>query len=530
MKLSKSKIFLLCLACFIFGIALFSFLPAYFIKNDFLWFFCFIFFSVLSIFLFKFNKNKYFKILALLGLFLFLGFWRYSFSILENNPSDIAYYNNKKVVFSGIVMGEPDAREKNVKYKVKVKKIKFENKIFNVSGNVLVTQKLFPKYEYGQSLVLLCELEKPEEFNGFSYDRYLERFDVYSVCYSPFLIKEIDPNLYASANKIESIKIFFYKKIFKFKNKIKTLVEYGLGDPEAGLAKAIILGDKRGIDDGLRDKFSKVGLSHIVAISGMHISILSALVMGGLLLAGIARRKAFYAGVCFLILYITLIGMPASAMRAGLMGFLVLFAMHIGRLNKLVNSLVLAGAILLFINPRLLRDDIGFQLSFCAVFGIAYAYPLFNDLFKKIENKFKDKFILPWHEFFLKFLKVIFGIFGITMAAQVFTLPIIAINFSVVSLIAPISNLLVLWVLPILMISVLIAILLSFFFPFLGPLWFLVPGLFLKYIVYIAELSVNLPLAYFEVDYLPFTWVFLYYFLIIYFIVKKYNKKNRNAL
>jgi competence protein ComEC len=530
MKLSKSKIFLLCLVCFIFSIALFSFLPTSFTKNDFLWFTCFIFFSVLAIFLFKFNKNKYFKILALLGLFLFLGFWRYSFSILENNPSDISYYNNKKVIFSGIVMSEPDVREKNVKYEVKVKKIKFENRIFNVSGKVLVTQKLFPKYEYGQSLVLLCELEKPEEFNGFSYDRYLERFDIYSVCYSPFLVKEIDPSLYASASKIESVKIFFYEKIFKFKNKVKNLIEYGLSDPESGLVKAIILGDKQGIDDGLRDKFSKVGLSHIVAISGMHISILSALVMGGLLLVGMARRKAFYAGVCFLILYITLIGMPASAMRAGFMSFLVLFAMHIGRLNKLVNSLILAGAILLFINPRLLRDDIGFQLSFCAVFGIAYVYPLFDGLFKKFENRFKYKINLFWQDFLFKFLKVIFEIFGITMAAQVFTLPIIAINFSVVSLIAPISNLLVLWVLPILMISVLIAILLSLLFPFLGPLWFLLPGLFLKYIVYIAELSVKLPLAYFEVDYLPLAWVFIYYFLVIYFIVKKYNKKNRNVL
>jgi hypothetical protein len=48
--------------------------------------------------------------------------------------------------------------------------------------------------------------------------------------------------------------------------------------------------------------------------------------------------------------------------------------------------------------------------------------------------------------------------------------------------------------------------------------------------VYIAELSVKLPLAYFEVDYLPLTWVFIYYFLVIYFIVKKYNKKNRNVL
>ena len=127
-----------------------------------------------------------------------------------------------------------------------------------------------------------------------------------------------------------------------------------------------------------------------------------------------------------LISYIILIGVPASAIRAGIMGFLVMFCFYIGRLNNLTRSLVFTAVILLLINPKLLRDDIGFQLSFLAVFGIAYLFPKLN--------KWSDKIGITK-------CKKIKNIFFITISAQIFIFPILMINFSQVSLISPISNL-----------------------------------------------------------------------------------------
>ena len=290
-------------------------------------------------------------------------------------------------------------------------------------------------------------------------------------------------------------------------------MQAGLPEPEAGLAGAITLGYKKGIGVFWQKKFSEVGISHIIAISGLHISILAALVMGFALNIGLPRRKAFWLASLFLLAYIFLIGLPASAMRAGLMGFLVLWAMNLGRLNKLTNSLVLVAAILLLINPKLLRDDIGFQLSFLAVLGIAYFFPIF----KKWAGERKGK------------VATLLDIMGITISAQVFTLPIIALNFDQVSIIAPISNLLILWTLPILLVTILAGLALSLVLPGLSWLFFLPSLLVLKYIMVVANWLAGLPGAYLEVDYFWWGWAGVYYLAVIYLLVF-FNRKYEKAL
>ncbi|MFH1662155.1 MAG: ComEC/Rec2 family competence protein [Candidatus Falkowbacteria bacterium] len=493
----KSKIFLICCVSFIFGIAIASFLPENILKYNLLFFIAITFFSVILALFFKYNIIR---LIALVGLFLFLGIWRYSISLPVNSPDKIWYYNGQTIDVVGVISNESDIRANNQKLEIDVK-----NK--NISGKVLVTTNLYPKYNYGDAIEFTCELQAPERFSGFSYDRYLARYDIYSVCYYPHVSRN---TYHISRNNFQDL---FYRNIFVLKDKLREVINYGLGEPEASLAKAIILGDKKGIPEDLRDNFSRAGISHIIAISGMHISILAALVMGALLGIGLSRKKAFLFSSIFLIIYIMLIGLPASAMRAGLMGFLVLWALSIGRLNKITNSLVLAGAILLLINPRLLRDDIGFQLSFLAVLGIVYCYPIFN----RWAEKWKIK----------KYFKIIFNIFAITMAAQVFTLPIITYNFNQVSVVAPIANLLILWTLPVLMILILIAIFLSLIFFDFAFIFFLPAMLLLKYIIIITEWLTKLPYAYFEVDYLSLVWVVVYYVVVgwgVWKIRKKYAK------
>lgn len=486
--LSKSKIFLYSSIFFILGIFLASFSNLEIIKHDIWWFGGMILCLVLIII---FYKHKRVFLISLFGLFLFLGIWRYSVSIPVNSPDKIWYYNEDVISAIGFVVEEPDVRQYNQKLKIKTK----------YDGKILVTTNLYPSYNYGDEVKISCEFKTPEEFSGFAYDRYLARYDIYSVCYYPKI------ELISSNNGS-----WFYEKIYLFKNKIREQINYNLNEPEASLAKAIIIGDKKGMTDDLRSKFSQIGLSHIVAISGMHISILSALVMAGLLGLGVSRKRSFYGATAFLIIYIILIGMPASAMRAGIMGFLVLLAMNLGRLNKLTNSLALAGLVLLLINPRLLRDDIGFQLSFLAVLGIAYFYPLLN--------KYLDKFKIPK-------LKGIRDILNITISAQVFTLPILAFNFNQISLIAPISNLLVLWILPVLMIAIILALVLSFVFPSLGVVFFLPVAVLIKYIIFIADFLSKVPLAFIEVDYIWWGWGVVYYVIIVW-LVRIVNDKKVN--
>jgi len=499
--MQRAKIFLICCIAFIVGVAVASFLPANLISHDLGWFIGIV---ISAIALALFFENKKIIFIGLIGLFLFFGLWRYALSLPLNAPDKIWYYNGQTVNIRGAVCNEPDVRESNQKLEICVENIKldFANQpnVNLVTGKILVTTSLYPSYAYGDRLEVKCELKAPEEFSGFSYDRYLARYDIYSVCYYPNINK-------LSEKKTRGI----YKSIFTFKNKLRDLVNYGLPEPEASLAKAIVLGDKKNIPSQLRENFSQAGVSHIIAISGMHISIIAALLMALLLGLGLSRQKSFWLASIFLLLYIVLVGLPASAMRAGLMGFLVLWALNLGRLNKITNSLVLAAAVLLLINPKLLRDDIGFQLSFLAVLGIVYYYPILNTGFEKIK---------------IPKLKGIRDIIGITIAAQILTLPIIAFNFSLASLISPVSNLLVLWTLPFLMVAVLGALFFSLILPTFSFLFFLPANFLLKYIIIVAEQLVRLPYAYIEVDYLWWGWAVAYYIIAGWIILKLRAKRN----
>lgn len=465
MKIQKTKFSLFFCLAFIFGIALASFLPFNFLEKDIWYFIGAMSFFVLTI---LFWKNQKIFFVSLVGLFFFLGIWRYSLNLPVSAPDKIWFYNNTQVDIQGIINKEPDRRDSNQKIEIEVESLNGKK----VSGKVLVTANVYPEFAYGDKLKIVCELETPEEFDGFAYDRYLARYDIYSVCYYP-MVKRMGSGQGSR----------FYALIFRAKDILRNTINQNMTEPEAGLARAIVLGDKQGVSENLKDTFSQTGISHIVAISGMHIAILSVIFFNLILGLGLNRRVGFYLVSFFLFFYIMLIGFPASAVRAGIMGFLVLLALHIGRLNRLINSLFFTAAVLLLFNPKLLRADIGFQLSFLAVFGIAWLYPKFKNF---LEDKKVPKF---------------FGardIFLVTLTAQVFTLPIIAFNFSQISLIAPLTNLLVLWMLPFLLISILIAIFLSFLFPPLGIVFFLPSKIILLYIIYIAQFLNGLPLSYIQ--------------------------------
>ncbi len=302
----------------------------------------------------------------------------------------------------------------------------------------------------------------------------------------------------------------FYSKIFSFKAKLAGLIDTGMSEPESSLARPIFFGGHKGLDQKVRDDFQKTGLTHIMAVSGFNVSILAVIVMAVLLALGISRRYSFYIAVMILAAYIVMVGLPASAMRAGLMGFLVLWALKLGRLNKMTNSLVLTAAVLLLINPKLLRDDVGFQLSFLAIAGLVYAYPILEAVWQKIK---------------LPKLKGLSDGLLITLAAQVFTLPILAYNFSQISLIAPLANLAVLWTLPVLTIFILIALPLSWAVPGLSFIFFLPSLILTEYILIVVKYLAGLPFSYVAVDYLWWGWAVVYYAAAIFVVIKLRNSE-----
>lgn len=460
MNLSKSKIFLYCNLFFILGVCVASFMHEKLLNLEFLYFFLILLgFLFVIIFRKKILSKKY-LVSILFFSFCMLGIWRYTLSKIE---SGIVEYENQKIEFIGTVCVE--SQNNKEKQKVVLDKLVFK---YPLAGKILVNADLYPKYEYGDILRVVCRLQLPKKVNGFAYDRYLALDNIYAYCYYPKI------------EKIGEKKNILMTVNYSIKNKVRDVIEKSLGEPEAGLTEAIILGDKHEITGELKEKFSKIGLSHIIAISGMHISILIVLMSFILLNLGFDRRVIFYILIFFLFAYILLIGNPTSALRAGLMGFFVLYAIHIGRLNKIFNALVCSAVILLLINPRLLRDDVGFQLSFLSVLGIL----LYSNCWGQ---KFSKQKYFPKYKVINQFINFVFNVLVISIVVQIFIGPIILYNFGSISLLSPISNLLVLWILPILLSVIICAIILSLLFPFLNIIIFLPVSICWQYILLIVN-------------------------------------------
>ncbi len=200
----------------------------------------------------------------------------------------------------------------------------------------------------------------------------------------------------------------------------------------AELCIGVMLGDKSVLSTGIRRDFRRVGVSHILAVSGMHISIL----IGGMLFAlrkmGVGMQIRYIAALGFIVLYIGVIGFSPSVVRAGLMWILVCTAHLVYARTDALTSLFLAAALMCFVSPYAVFD-IGFLLSVSASCGLILLMPPLNRRMADIPF-FKKPHGKP--------LRAVIELTAITFAASIFTLPITLSVFGELSLIAPIANLL----------------------------------------------------------------------------------------
>ena len=392
-------------------------------------------FLILGILLISVSPSLHFRKkagLAVIGfciLFLTAGIWRHQTTESKIIDNELRRYNDleQKITLIGQVVGEPDIREKNIKLTIRPEKIE---------GKVLVTTWRYPEYQYGDKLKITGDLKTPPELGDFDYPGYLAKEGIYSVMNFPEieLVKKDQGNL-------------IYAKILSFKESLRESIYKNLSPPQSSILGAVILGDKSRISEEWKERLNYAGVRHLTAVSGMHVAILTSILMTLLIGLGLWRQQAFYFALILIALFVVMTGLQPSAIRAGIMGGLFLFAQHLGKLNSASRAIVFAGAAMLAQNPLLLRLDVGFQLSFLAMLGIIYLLPTFRDWFRKIPNFFQLRNIL-----------------AVTLSAQIFTLPILIYNFGYFSLVAPVTNVLIIPLLPFIMIF-------GFIFGIAGLLW-----------------------------------------------------------
>ncbi|MFZ2299986.1 MAG: ComEC/Rec2 family competence protein [Candidatus Moraniibacteriota bacterium] len=319
----------------------------------------------------------------------------------------------------------------------------------------------------GARISFVCALELPKNFDeGFDYRMFLAKDDIGYICRTA-LKAEVLP---------EDTRARFTRLFFMPKYAFEMALNKSVPQPEAGLAEGLILGGDNRLPETLKQAFIKAGLSHIVAISGYNIALIAqGFVIFGIVI-GLWRRQALWFAVIGIALFVFMVGAPASAIRAGIMGLAAFAALSVGRLSRSINVLVFAAALMLFFQPLLLRYDVGFQLSCLAALAIIVAVPWLERLLPKafIGKSFVEIALL-------------------TFAVELFVVPLLVYQFHIFSPYALLANVLLLPLVP-------YAMGLSF----IGALGFLVlPGLhllpagiaylFLRVITFVAEWISVLP-------------------------------------
>ena len=260
------------------------------------------------------------------------------------------------------------------------------------------------------------------------------------------------------------------------------------GEP-AGLANALVTGDKDDLTDSFNAQLRRTGLSHVVVVSGMHLSILIWTVVS---LLGPQRRRSALAGTILILLVMAMAGNTPSVVRAGILQLFLLFGPLVGRRRDSLTSLSLALLVLLAANPYA-AANIGLQLSFGAVLG----QYLFGSI---IQTALLNRLLLqpgkaPLRRLWNGAARLIAATLAATLGSQVFTLPLCAWYFGTISLVAPLANLLILWAVTPAFLGTLAAGLLGCFLPTVGGWAALIVTPFLQWILAVTGLLSQLPFA-----------------------------------
>lgn len=343
---------------------------------------------------------------------------------------------------TGIIVSKKQEKQYYNKYKL-------ESKYNNKNLRLYITTKKDMELEYGDKVTFSGTYTKPEvqrNYKGFDYSKYLEQLKIYGTVRCE-KIKVIEKN---QANKMFQISN-------KISNKIVTNTKKILNENTSSILLGLILGNKDDIDEETQENFRDASMSHILAVSGMHVAYV---ILGINLIFKnlIGKKNTKILCIIILIFYMFITNFSPSITRAGIMGILMIFSKLIYRKNDIYTSISVSLLLILIYNPFLIQN-LGLQLSYGGVLGIV----IFNKSILKflknlrVKNKVYKYKIRPKIQ---KYLDKVKEIISVSISVQISILPIILYNLNTLNPYFLISNFLLSFVIgPIVIIGFLFIIL-----------------------------------------------------------------------
>ncbi len=404
-----------------------------------------------------------------------LGGLRYSY---VPQTSDLAQYNNAGgLTIEGVIAAEPDYRDDRIDIRLEVKTVTRIGETVPTSGLVLVQAPASASVHYGDQITATGSLVYPSVSDSFSYRDYLARSGVFSIMPDA----SVEVKAVGGGNPLLRV-------LLDLKERARQVISRSLPEPSAGLLSGILLGDTRSLSPELSDAFSAVGASHIIAISGFNMAVLSGVVMGLLGRFKVRLRVAAVIGLTVIGVYTVFVGASPSVVRAAIMSSMLVIGTVLKRKSYVPTSLAFVAVVLSLFSPTVLWD-VGFQLSLFATLGLAlFATPLTTYFNAGLSRLFPRKTAATVGDFLTEPLIV-------SIAAQVMSLPLILLYFGRLSLVSLAVNLLVIPVQSALMVIGLAATLVGLFVFPVAQFFFWLDMLLLGWTIAIVRAFATLPFA-----------------------------------
>lgn len=351
------------------------------------------------------------NVAGIMGLLCFMafGFWATQLHTEKHNPLHILHLPGQPSHYVGVVADDVMQKPGYQSTVLQVQQVQVNGQWQQATGKVQLSlpHDSDQSYElnYGDELLIKGapqEVAPPGNPNQFDYRQYLANKGIYHRHYlKAFQAQKIGT---APPNSVLATSIHLRRQLDRvLKERVGARREYAI-------SSALILGVKDELDNSIRSAYASTGTMHVLAVSGLHVGLIYLVLMWLFSHLAPSRGQRVLQAVlvlAFLWAYAFLTGLSPSVLRAVVMFSFVAVGTAIRRQTNIYNTIAIAAAVLLLLNPYNLKE-VGFQLSFLAVLGIVYLQPKLYALLE-IDNYVLDK---------------VWAYFTVAVAAQLATLPL----------------------------------------------------------------------------------------------------------
>lgn len=417
-------------------------------------------------------------------------------------PQAFALQLGREVSYQGIVVSDPDMRDKNQLVQVRTT-------MGSETTTILAIAPHYPAVTMGERVTLSGTLSKPEPFaseNGraFAYDKYLQKDGV------RFEIARASLSVLAPAPWYSPAALFT-----KIKRTFLQGLDAVLPEPHASLAAGVVIGGESGLGKELQDAFVRSGLVQIIVLSGYNVMIVASGVMALLQRLHAPRKASVLIGGVALVFFVLVAGLSSTALRAMLMAIIALYARASARSYVAARALLAVVFLMLLWNPLLLVYDPGFDLSIAATAGLIWLAPLIElKLVRRTSDVPPGIRTSDVHIFWRT-------AFATTVAAQLAVWPLLLYESGNLSLVSIPANLLTMPVVPLAMVAAAIAGIAGMVLGPLAAVFALPAYLATSYIIAIAQIASGVPLATYVLPAFPFVFVLAAYAVLCYIAFTK---------